>query len=186
MKRLEFHYRIDDKKQLTERAAECLSQLAEQNPGGFIAYNLLYKAVIGQKVTPKLKSQEVEGLRKKMHRIKQILREQYNRELVSAPGVGVRATTGDVDKLEKVVPKRVMVFEKARARLVNVTESIELKNVPVGHPMRKYLQTRVQPLLEKVTSEGFIKATQAALPSGDESAEQKKGDEQAPVIAKVG
>ncbi len=122
-------YEHDPKKGLADRAADALHWAAENFPKQFIAQNILLKAVMGYAKTPKLDSSEVEALRKKMTRIRKLLRVNFGRGLVSARGLGVRATVDDEDQLKTDVVAAANRFASASKSLQNAGSLVDIRNV---------------------------------------------------------
>lgn len=154
-------YVQDEGMTLTERVAHYLDWNAAHHPKHFVQYNELLKVILNLPRLLSPKAKEVEHLRKRMQRVKETLRDNYSRELISVVGYGVRASVSDVDKLEKVVPKQVTRLESARKSLVATVTMMSDRNIPAAHPLRSYFTKQLQPLLDKVNDPAFAKLTKA-------------------------
>lgn len=106
-------YHHDSHMTIPERAAHALDWAAAHNRGQVVPYNILLKAAMGYSRTPRLQTQEVEQLRTKMSRVRQILEKTYGRALVSVPGIGVRATSDGEDAVKNAAQPAGVRLERA-------------------------------------------------------------------------
>ncbi len=135
-------YNIDTRMTVTQRIANFLDW-AIKNGGAreVIAYNDLFRAVIGGK-RPRMTSPEIKTLRHKMGRVRQILREDYERDLISVPGVGVRASVDSEDLVRNALPPRARAARSANSSLTRTVGLVDQKTLPHTAefaPYRKWL-----------------------------------------------
>jgi len=123
-------FTTNHKLSIPNRAAQYLDWAAKNYPHQYTPYNLMCQALMGYDRTPKLKNAEVERLRNSSGRIRAILVEKFERDLVVQPGLGPRATVDDADKLKMVMPKKSARLASARAQFVNTANSIDPKQIP--------------------------------------------------------
>lgn len=112
------------------RGAEALHWLAEHHQGRFVAWNVLYRAVVGCSRTPTANSQEALKLRNSAKSIRKHLFAIYKEHLLSVSGVGVRATFDQVDTLKRALPPSVRRFNSARDSMEMVADSIDTSKIP--------------------------------------------------------
>ena len=158
MKKNGVKYEIELKMSHGQRAAHFLDWKAQHNPGEFVPYNELLKNITGVARMPQLKSQEVEHLRKNAHAIRKNLFEKYNREMISMPGVGIRASIDDADVLKNVVPRKAGRLQSARLGFVKTVSNIDQKNIPDTpelRPLKGWLVREVKDLVKQIGSPEF-------------------------------
>ena len=155
-------YMFNPKESLPQRAAHCLVWFARQAPGTFLPYNQLTKLIMGYSRMPNLKSQEVEQMRKRMKTVRTVLTLKYNCEVVSMPGVGVRATFSDTDRYQKVVPVKLTRVRRATESLSSTVLAIERKILPAV--LRTHYDGSLKVLVDRVMAPGFTKLLE--LPPG--------------------
>lgn len=131
-------YQHNPKLSITQRAAHYLDWSAREYPKQFTPYNLLVKAIMGFGTTPRLDSDAVNSLRSNMQRVKHYLVGTYGRELVSEPGVGVRATTDDADLLTTSLPVRLRRLQGAQKAVANTASLIDPTKIPDTPEMLKW------------------------------------------------
>lgn len=151
-------YEIPMKFSNTQRAAHFLDWHAKHHPGTFIAYNEILKAITGVGRTPQLKSQEVEHLRKGATSIRKRLYELYGREMIALPGVGVRASIGDGDVLQNVMPKKSVRLQAARASFVRTAAGIDtakIPNTPEMAPLKAWFGHAIKDVMKQISSPEF-------------------------------
>lgn len=151
-------FQTDHKKSIPNRAAEYLDWAAKNYPHQYTPYNLMCQALMGYDRTPKLKNAEVERLRNSLGRIRQILVEKYERELVAQPGLGPRATVDDADKLKMVMPKKAARLASARAQFVSTANSIDPKlipNSPELAALKDWFSRSVKDVVKQIGSKEF-------------------------------
>jgi hypothetical protein len=86
--------------------------------------------VMGFAKQPRLNTDDVKKLRGKMTAAGKILHEKYGRGKHSVPGVGVRATFDDADRLTTEVPKKRTAARAAVNSLTKSMAAIDIKKVP--------------------------------------------------------
>ncbi len=152
----------------TQRAAQLLEWAVKHAPGRYIPLHLMVKAIQGYKHTPRLNNEEVERLRKALGSVRRRVEQQFNREMLYQPGIGVRATVDSFDILKSRVPQRAKRLANAHANLAKTVARIEVKELPAsaeGQGWRKWLTKTVQPALASI-NEGAT--AQLMLPPGKE------------------
>lgn len=158
MKKNGTQYDIDLSLSQVQRAANFLDWSAKNHPGTYVAYNELLRSINGYSKKPQLKSDEVERLRKNSHAIKKNLWDKYKREIVSLPGVGIRASTDDADVLTNVVPKRATRLQSAKNSFVQTVTNIDptkIPNTPALKPHKDWLQKEIRDLVKQIGSAEF-------------------------------
>lgn len=143
---------------LTQRAAHFLDWNAKVHPGQFTAYNEVVKIIQGYKRQPQLKSEEVEQLRKRMTSIKTVLFSVYKREVVSLPGVGVRAAYDDGDTLKNVVPAKAVRLQSARNNFIRTVSNVDqtkIANTPDMVPLKAWLNNEIKAVMKQISSAEF-------------------------------
>jgi hypothetical protein len=166
-------YEIQVKMSKPQRAAHFLDWNAKHSPGDFVAYNELLKAITGVGRMPQLKSQEVEHLRRNGYAIRKHLFEKYGRELVSLPGVGVRASIDDADVLKNVVPKKATRLQSARVGFIKTVSHIDQKNIPDTaemRPLKGWLTHQVKDIMKQISDPSFERKL---LPPSSETPPEK-------------
>jgi hypothetical protein len=151
-------FTTNHKLSIPHRAAEYLNWAAKNYPHQYTPYNLMCQALMGYDRTPKLKNAEVERLRNSLGRIRVILIEKYDRDLVSQPGLGPRATVDDADKLKMVLPKKSARLASARAGFVNTANSIDPKqipNTPELAALKDWFGRSVKDVVKQIGSKSF-------------------------------
>lgn len=167
-------YEIQLKLTSGQRAAHFLDWNAKHSPGEFTAYNMLFKQITGVARTPQLKSEEVEHLRRHSHSIRKTLFDKYGREMVSLPGVGVRASIDDADILKNVVPKKASRLQSARVGFLKTVSNIDQKNIPDTvelKPLKNWLNREVRELVKQISAPEFERKL---LPPPAESTSEAK------------
>lgn len=142
----------------SHRAAQYLDWAAKNYPGQYTPYNLMLQAIMGYGRTPRLKNAEVERLRNALGRIRAILLDQYDRDLVSQPGLGPRATVDDADKLKMVLPKKAARLASARVQFVTTANSIDPSHIPNSPEMKtlkEWFSRSVKDVVKQIGSKDF-------------------------------
>lgn len=148
-------YTPDTKLSLTQRVAHYLDWAAGEFPKQFTNYNIVLKAIMGYARTPTLGSEEVESLRRNIGRVKQIMVKQYGREVVSAPGLGIRATVDDADTLTTALPRKITRLHSAQRAASATAELIDVSKVPDTaemKPWKRWFSQDVKSALKTLTS----------------------------------
>jgi hypothetical protein len=173
-----FHgYRHDPKMLKPYRIAHALDWAAIHHKAEPMPYNLLLKAIEGYDGrTPSLKSKEVESMRNSMHRAREILRVQYNRGLVTVPGIGVRATVDDLDEAHNDVKPQLRRYVLAGESLKKKADMVNINKIPntkENQPIRAWLEKTLKPHVKQIDSG----ALQKLLPPVNVTPDKKKNDE---------
>jgi hypothetical protein len=151
-------YEVDQGLSKVQRAAHFLNWSALHHPGTYVPFNELLRSIQGYERKPQLKSEEVEHLRKNGSAIKKALWENYKREVISLPGVGIRASTDDADVLTNVVPKRASRLQSAKNNFVKSVTNIDptkIPNTPALKPHKDWLQKEIKDLVKQIGSAEF-------------------------------
>ena len=85
---------------LVERICHFLDWAAVNCKMQYFQHNIVCKVVNNYQHTPRMDNKEVDTVRSAMYRVKKTLRKKYQRELHFKPGMGVRATVDDNDKVQ--------------------------------------------------------------------------------------
>lgn len=142
------------------RVAHYLDWAAKTFPKTYTPYNLLYKAIMGQKTTPQLRNKEVEQLRQRLQSVKKILQDKYGRELDTQQGIGVRATVDAADTLTVSLPKRMRRLQSAKNAVVRTTDLIDPSRIPNTaeyRPWREWFNRDVRDVCRLLDDGGFNK-----------------------------
>lgn len=124
-------YKPDHKMSLPQRTAHYLNWAADTFPNAYTPYNLLLKAILGVAKTPRVNDEGVERLRRSLHQsVKKILRSQYNREIVSQPGYGVRATSSDLDMVQSSLTRKMRTLRSAKSAVALTVGMVDPSNIP--------------------------------------------------------
>lgn len=149
-------YAPDHEDSLPRRGAHFLNWAAERYPKEYIPYNFVVRAIMGYGRTPRMDSEEVERYRGKMTRIRQILQNDYGRELTSSPGIGVRATVADDDILRTEMMRKVKRFRSAKAAMEKTASLISVARLPASKEKR-WFENDVASILKTLKSPAFEK-----------------------------
>lgn len=167
-------FTVDSKESIARRAAQALAWAAHQFPLEYASYQQLTQAVMGYGRMPSAKSQEVERLRKVMSTgVRKVLEEKYGMELISQPGIGVRATVDDTDRLRSVLPKKANRLKSARASFAKTANNIDIARVPStpeNAALKAWFNQDVKAVLKQIGSKEFEKKL---LPPGATAPEAK-------------
>jgi hypothetical protein len=143
-----------------ERLAHALDWAAARYPKQWVAYNILLKAIYGYAHTPKLRSQEVEGIRSGMSRVRSILATRYARGLTTEIGLGVRATAGDEDTLKTDMVAQSRRFASAArgyARTAELIDPTKIKPTEDNKKLLHWLKQEVRPRLAQIQSPDYLR-----------------------------
>jgi hypothetical protein len=83
----------------TDKKAHFLDYMAKTCPYRHISYGLCVRAVNGLSRTPSDNSQSVEQFRKSLGSVRRKLLKVYNRDIDPLPGIGIRASVNETDRL---------------------------------------------------------------------------------------
>lgn len=152
-------YVRDDSLSVPQRVAHFLDWAATNKPGEFVAYNMIVQAIMGYKHMPRLDSEEVQRVKRaSAANVRSTLATKYDREIISLPGVGVRATFSDADRLEHVAPKKAKRLDGARRSFMLTANAIDLRSVPdtaAYAPLKRWLGHEVRDVLKLIGSPEF-------------------------------
>lgn len=169
-------FTTDAKLTIPARAAALLDWAAEHYPMQFVAYNVLLKGVMGYGKMPRLDTKEVEQLRAKITRIREILMSDFGRELVTMPGSGCRATVDSADTLKHNVTKRIVKVRLAKQALAKTASLVDPSKVPNTEEykaLKSWFNRDVHDVLKTLTSPEFerkllVPGTETAAKPGKE------------------
>lgn len=132
-------YVFDSEMSQPKRVAHFLDWSAKHMPRQWHQYNLVLKAINGYKGLPRLDSKEVLALKDTMSRVRSILLTVYKRGMVTARGVGIRATVDDADLLVHDVSKKGKALGTAISKFTEVVNLVNPANIPKTKEMAPYL-----------------------------------------------
>lgn len=161
----------DPKLPKSHRIAHYLNWAADNIPYVFTQFNELLKRVEGRGRMPRLDSEDVNLLRRNVGSCKNILLQLYEREFISQPGVGVRASVDDTDRLKTVLPKRMNRFNAARKAAIQTASSIDLNNIPdtpLLKPYKDWMKRSVRDVIKDLSDPTFEKKLLPPLPTAEE------------------
>lgn len=152
-------YVKDDSMSQTQRAAHFLDWAAKNMPGEYQAYNVILKAVLGQKMLPRQDGDQVKLFKASIpNGVKRALLDKYDREIVTLPGIGVRATVDDADRLTNVAPIRARRLNASRRAFLVTATGIDLAKVPDTPELaglKAWMGTEVRTVLKTLGSPEF-------------------------------
>lgn len=131
-------YEIDLGMSRTKRLAHYLDWAAKNLPRQWLQYNILWQSINGFKTLPRLDSKEVEIVKGSMPGVRKVLLNVYQRGMVTARGVGVRATTDDADLLVHDVTQRSQGVANAINKFTQVVNLVNPSNIPKTEEMAPY------------------------------------------------
>ncbi len=169
-------YKVQEKLRVPERMAHYLDWAAAKYPKAYTPYNFVLKAIMGFEKTPRLGSEDVDRLRGKITRTREILQELYGRDLDTQPGVGVRATVDDADTTTVALPKKVKRLAAASNSVKKTMDLIDPKKLPDTAemaPWKKWLTTDVKTIVKTLSAPDFASRM---LPPGVLDKTDKGGD----------
>lgn len=148
---------------IPSKIAQMLDWCAQKKPGEIISYPVLAKVVLHLARTPTKISKEVEMLRSRISAARQQLISKYDRDLISDPGFGCRATISDEDVLVHCVTRRARRLAAAKERLaesLSIMEEEGLVSEDIKY-LAEWLNEELRPVLKKLET---AKAAKALLP----------------------
>lgn len=162
-------FTVDQSLSLTHKIVEFLNWAALHRPHQILAYNLIWKAVTGEKRMHDLASKEADFVRSATSRARKILLQKYQRGMHSEKGLGIRATVDDADMVKTdlaVKGRRVQAAVGAFTASANV---VNLKNIPNTPEMQRYMTFAKAAKRIAVTFQtpDFIKALTPGTPNED-------------------
>jgi hypothetical protein len=142
-----------------ERVAHFLDWCARKMPYRYVPYPYIMKVVQVLKRKPAEDNEEVRRFaRNRMTRPAIILREQYNRALVRAPGLGARATTDAEDKsVNDLIPKVKRTQSSIRATDVSASNINENE---IKDPEIRAMVKRIKGGIKTLTSDTLSRQLQ--------------------------
>lgn len=151
-------YVRDDSLSIPQRVAHFLDWAAANKPSEFVPYNVVVQQILGTKQLPRLAGEEVQRVRRASAAVRSALITKYDREMVSLPGVGVRATFDDADRLANVAPRKARRLVAARRGFMVTANAINLDNVPNTPEyagLKSWMRQDVQSVLKMIGSSSF-------------------------------
>jgi hypothetical protein len=148
---------------IPSKIAQMLDWYADKKPGEILSYPVLAKVVLHLSRTPRKDAKEVDMVKCRVSAARQQLIAKYERDLVTDPGFGCRATFGDSDVLVHCVTKRARRLAAAKERLcesLTVLDEEGLIDADVKY-LAEWLSEELKPVLKKLES---AKAAKALLP----------------------
>jgi hypothetical protein len=152
------NYVRDDDLSIPQRVAHFLDWAAINKAGEFVPYNVIVQQILGTKRLPQLAGEEVQRVRRASATVRQTLITKYDREIVSLPGVGVRATFNDADRLANVAPRKARRLDAARRGFMVTANAINLNNVPDTPEyagLKDWMRRDVQTVLKMIGTSSF-------------------------------
>ena len=144
---------------ISHRVAFLLDWAAKRDPEALVPYNIVLKTIQGLVTTPRMSSPDVERMRQQIPRARPILQGTYHRDLVNVSGVGVRATTGDLDVVKRVLPGTVRKVNRAHESLRRTAALVDVAKLPATGPdrgHREWMIRTVSPALKALKSDERI------------------------------
>lgn len=130
-------FQMDMELSIPKRIALLLDWSAKKSPGTIVPYNIVQKHIMGFSHTPQMRTEAVQELRRKFASVRPLLQDKYKRDLFHLSGVGVRATTGDLDVVKTSLPGNVRRMNSARAALSKNVALVDAKKLPTSGPDRQ-------------------------------------------------
>lgn len=135
------------------RCAHFLDWAAATYPRQYVPYNYVVKAIEGYGKLPRLETQEVDAMRQRLARVRDLLHRDYKRDLDTQPGVGVRATVDSADVLVTTAEKRgkrLIAAKNAFEQTVRLVDPAKLPDTPAMARHKKWFQTSLRDLLKSL------------------------------------
>jgi hypothetical protein len=151
----QFLVNTDDPK--TKRVAAFLIWAAQRHPFEYIPYNVIVQAINGYRRLPRMESDEVTMIKNCMTGVRRHL-QGNQRELVSQPGIGVRATVDDADTLKTALPNKVKRLQAAKRAVISTASIIDPNAIPdtkENEPWKKWLKGSVRAAIKELESPTF-------------------------------
>ncbi len=154
-------FKLDIKLSMPQRAAAYLDWAATTYPDAYTPYNMMLKAITGQAKTPRVNDPEVERLRSTLRAsVRKIMQRQYNREVVSQPGYGVRATSTDLDLVRTSLTRKINRLRGAKnavALTVGMVDPANIPNTPEAKPWKDWFSRSAKDIVRQLNSPEFEK-----------------------------
>jgi hypothetical protein len=122
-------YKVDRDMSITRRVADFLNWYAEKCPKRVVDLPDLIKTVRMERRRLHPDSQEVTRFKGRLWRAGEIMYADYGREIVTIPGIGVRATTDDEDIARMKLSKRARTSQRAAEKAVMTADLIDERNI---------------------------------------------------------
>lgn len=144
------------------KIAQMLDWAAMKAPGTIVTYPQIAKVILSLGRLPRQDAREVEMVRSRVSSARQKLISDFERDLVTEPGIGCRATFSDADTIANCITKRTRRLLLAKDRL---TESINIlseegmieakSDIP---QLVEWLNEELKPLLKTIDKPKNVKA----------------------------
>lgn len=112
------------------RAAHALAWLAKKKPGAYVAWNILYRVVVGCARTPLVTSVEVRQLRRASGSVRKILFDTYKLNMVVSRDLGARATYDELDKSKNALVPALKKQANINQRVSDIIDNIDVAKIP--------------------------------------------------------
>jgi hypothetical protein len=122
-------YKHNEGDSLPERMAHAIDWASAQFPKQWVALNVLLKAVMGYAHLPTMRSKEIDGLRGRTGRTREILRVKYGRGLLVGRGLGMRGTVGSEDAMKTAVVAATQRYASMSASLSKIATLVDISEV---------------------------------------------------------
>jgi hypothetical protein len=133
----EFH--VNPELSMTKRIAQFLDWAAVHRPRAYMAFNIIWQAVTGEKKLTHLNSDGATFVKKAISRVRQELLKTYKRGMDSQRGLGVRATVDDVDMVKFDVSAKAHRVESAQKSFIASVNVVDPANIPNTVEMKPFL-----------------------------------------------
>lgn len=150
-------FQVDPGDAKSRRITSFLLWAAQKHPYEWLPYNVVVQAINGYRRLPRMDSEEVELVKNCMTGVRAQLQE-HARELVSQPGIGIRATVDDADTLKVALPTKVKRFNAAKRAVITTASIIDpsaIPDTPENKPWLKWLKTSVKGVIRELESPAF-------------------------------
>ncbi len=167
-------YKVPKEFTKPQRVAHALDWAATHYPHHYVSYNVLLQVIDESPRLPRIDNPEVEILRRRMHEVKRVLFEKYQRRLANMPGIGVRATVDSADVLKTVMVRDAIRVESVRKTAINTASLITLAEIPntdENRPLKEWFGTRYRETLKLLSSPDWVKRALPPKPEGNDGGE---------------
>lgn len=147
LERIEHEYRTPTAERIPGRVAHLLDWAATHFPGVPVAWNIVLKAVMGYRATPRLDSEEVRALMKRSTAIRSVLMKHFGRGMKNAPGQGVRATIGADDLANTQLRDNMKRLASAKASVERTNEILDPAEMK-DKTLKAWVEQGVRPALK--------------------------------------
>ena len=163
----------NDLPSLAEKCSHYMDWAADNRPLQFLGYNEIAQCAMGLSRLPRMTSDEVKVVKRAMGKSRKILDEKYGRGAVTKIGVGVRATTDDLDRAKHDLTKKATQLATAADRYVHTLDAIDAsKMASTGESglYKQWVQSSAKETAKRLTAPSF---KQSLLPPGTPDKEKK-------------